>query len=55
MVSEDARAIVKQVFTEYLVSHAMRKTPERFAILDEIYSRDGHFDIELLFNFMNDR
>jgi len=55
MMSEDVRAVVKQVFTEYLGSHSMRKTPERFAILDEIYSRDGHFDIELLFNFMNDK
>ncbi len=55
MANNDARAVVKQIFTEYLSKHSYRKTPERFAILDEIYSRDGHFDIESLFNFMNDK
>jgi len=55
MAGEDARTVVKQVFAEYLGVHSMRKTPERFAILDEIYSREGHFDIESLFNYMNDK
>ena len=55
MSNEDARLVVNQIFTEYLVAHAFRKTPERFAILEEIYSRDGHFDIESLFNFMKDK
>ena len=53
--NESIALTVRKIFTEYLQDHNLRKTPERFAILQEIYSSNGHFDIEDLYNRMKDR
>ena len=52
MDSQNVKDTVKQIFTEYLNANGHRKTPERFAILDTIYSIDGHFDIDTLYSLM---
>lgn len=52
METQNVKDTVRQIFTEYLNANGHRKTPERYAILDTIYSIDGHFDIDMLYSQM---
>ena len=49
------REEVKKIFTAFLKKKKLRKTPERFAILDEIYGRKDHFDVDSLYVSMQDK
>ena len=49
MVTTETLDFVKKIFSAHLEQRELRKTAERFAILEEIYSRTDHFEAEQLY------
>jgi len=55
MTCISTKETVKKIFVDYLERKGHRKTPERFSILEEIYTHEGHFDIETLYIYMKNK
>jgi Fur family ferric uptake transcriptional regulator len=47
-MKENVKAKVREILDNYLELRNHRKTPERYAILDAVYSIKGHFSLEQL-------
>lgn len=47
-MKENVKVAVKNILTNYLELNKHRKTPERYTILDAVYSTTGHFTLEEL-------
>ena len=47
-MSEKMKAQAREILDQYLESNLHRKTPERYAILDAVFSMRGHFTLEEL-------
>jgi Fur family ferric uptake transcriptional regulator len=54
-MSEDVKKSVKKIFSDYLEKNHHRKTPERFEVLEEVYSMTEHFDVEHLYKHMRSK
>jgi len=55
MNNQKLKSTAKRIFIDYLENKGLRKTPERFAILEEVNSRTGHFDVETLYISMKNK
>jgi len=48
MKPKSEKEIAREHLTFFLTKHKLKKTPERYAILDKIYSKKRPFDVESL-------
>lgn len=54
-MKDDVKTVVSGVLTEYLEANHSRKTPERYAILDAVYSLGGFFTIDDVVDKLGER
>lgn len=48
MKNKSEKELAREQFTKYLTERRLKRTPERYAILDKIYSKKQPFDVESL-------
>ena len=48
MSEEKIKSAATATFTQFLTQHKLRRTPERFAILEKVFETPSHFCIDTL-------
>lgn len=54
MTDDKVKTSALASFTQYMQSHRLRKTPERYAILDKVFDTSSHFTIDSLHTLLGD-
>ncbi len=55
LVDDKVVAVAREKLTAYLDSKNLRKTPERFSILELVFSHNDHFQIDTIYDEMEAR
>ena len=54
MNDEKTKAAAMATFTQFMSQHKLRRTPERFAILEKVFDMSTHFSIDALHSQLDD-
>lgn len=54
MSDDKTKAAALATFTRYMSSHKLRRTPERFAILEKVFDISTHFSIDTLHSILEE-
>lgn len=49
------KAEAREKLTVYVSDHHLRNTPERYAVLDAVFSSDGLFDVDMLYQQLEEQ
>lgn len=55
MGEERFKTVAVTSFNEYLMQHKLRRTPERFAILEKVFDMSSHFSIDTLHQQLDEK
>ena len=55
MAHKEVLLHIRNRFAKFLTENHHRKTPERFTVLETIYSVDDHFDVERIYEMIKKR
>ncbi len=53
--TKNSKETIQQILSDEIERRGLRKTPERFTILEEIYQTEGHFTVDSLYNQLNEK